>query len=338
MSKSLYCFPSVSYDAFLGDKVSTAIIIKAKYGEDSESSYYRVNVGMTANQSKVSPNTKYLVTIRSVKGRGASTPEEAYFASESQIVLSVVEGWDLEGNAYDMDEYGNFIVLSRGSLEFEGNVTENQEVRVLTSKDIVWSAEYIADNDASSGAFNVSKVADNAIVIGPKSENEEDVPLTGKCCVSATTTQGTTLKVDISLCQTVAEEKPNDPVIPADMPFALVPDSYDRVKIDHEKRTIEIDGFDPNCFNSFIDIPFRLYINSSVTSETEITVDSDLEWPLEGCVSENTHNDQYYCMDSFTTSGTKAYSVYSATQKKDLTKFQVIGFNSAFLIVNDNVI
>ncbi len=114
LTRSLYCFPSVSYDSYLGDKESTALIIKAKYGEDSASSYYRINVGKKGNLSKVVANTKYLVTIQSVKGSGASTPEEAYVAKESPIVLSVVEDWDLEEGHYASDEFGIFIVVSKG--------------------------------------------------------------------------------------------------------------------------------------------------------------------------------------------------------------------------------
>ena len=299
LNKAIYCLPSVSYDSFLGDKESTALIIKAKYGEDSASSYYRVNVGMQGNVSKIDPNTKYLVTIRSVKGSGASTPEEAYFATESQIALSVVEGWDLGGNAFDMDDYGNFIVLSKGSLNFEGDATDNAEVRVLTSKGLSWTVEYIADNEVSADAFNIRKLSDIAIEIAPRGVNEEEEPLTGKCRVSATTEAGTTLQVDIALRQDIAEEKPYEPVIPADMPFAIIPESYERVKIDHEKRTIEIDGFDPNCFNSFIDIPFKVYINESFNENVPIDISSNLEWPLEGRVAKEKSNEYLYCEKSF---------------------------------------
>lgn len=315
LNKMIYCFPSVSYDSYVGDRESTALIIKAKYGADAESTYYRVNVGTQGNVSKVDPNTKYLVTVRSVKGSGAPTPEEAYFAPESQIVLSVVEGWDLEGNAFDMDDYGNFIVLSKGSLEFEGAETDNVEVRVLTSKDLVWTAEYIADNDASASAFNVAKLSDTAIAIAPRGENEDEEPLTGRCRVSAATEEGTTLLVDISLRQDIAEELPYEPVIPEDMPFALIPESYERVKIDHEKRTIEIDGFDPDCFNSFIDIPFKVYINDSFEEDASVKITTSLEWPLEGRIAKEKSEKYRYCEKSFisSTSGTSKREVVTSS-------------------------
>lgn len=310
LNKMLYCFPSISYDSYMGDNESTALIIKAKYGSDAQSTYYRINVGLDGNVSKVKANTKYLVTIQSVKGSGAPTPEEAYTASESPIVLSVVEDWDLEGSNFAMDDNGNFIVVSRSSIEFEGNVTDNIEIGVLTSKGLSWTAEYIPDNEESTSAFNVTSIS-NSIFIGPKSTNETDNAFSGKCRVSAITSYGDNLIVDVALTQKVAEDIPFEPVIPEDMPFALIPDSYDRVKIDHENRTIEIDGFDPDCFNSFIDIPFKVYINESESDVSEVTVTSTLEWPLEGRISTNESNGYTYCQETFTSLG-KVYSPYGS--------------------------
>lgn len=338
LNKMIYCFPSVSYDSYEGDRESTALIIKAKYGADAESTYYRVNVGTQGNVSKVDPNTKYLVTIRSVKGGGAPTPEEAYFATESQIVLSVVEGWDLEGNAFDMDEYGNFIVLSKGSLEFDGDDTDNIEVRVLTSKGLEWTAEYIAENEVSASAFNVVKLSNTALAISPKSENEEEEPLTGKCQVSATTEDGTILRVDIALRQDITEKEPYEPVIPSDMPFALIPESNERVKIDHENRTIEIDGFDPDGFNSFIDIPFKVYINENCEDKDDFLIQSDMEWPLEGGISTQTHEDHYYCANSFVKDASKGYKVYSKTKGTELSMRDAFGASNDINAKNGDTI
>lgn len=300
LEKNIYCFPSVSYNSYLGDNESTALIIKAKFGSDTQSTYYRVNVGHKGNVSEVKANTKYLVTIQSVNGSGASTPEEAYSATESQIVLSVVEDWDLEGDNFAMDDKGNFIVLSRSSIEFEGDASGSAMIRVLTSKGLSWSAEYLADDEQSASAFKVSSLS-NSIVISPKGANESENPLSGKCRVSAATSYGEVLTVDIALIQKVAEDIPYVPVIPEDMPFALIPLSQERVKIDHEKRTIEIDGFDPDCFNSFIDVPFSVYINESLNDISEISISSTLEWPLEGRISTDASSGYCYCKETFVT-------------------------------------
>lgn len=337
LSESIYCFPSSSYDSYPSDNESTALIIKAKYGNDAESSYYRVNVGMTGNLSEVKANTKYLVTIRSAKGRGAGTPEEAYAAKESPIVLSVVEDWDLDG-CFDMDDKGNFLLLSTGRLEFDGEVLENKEVKVRTSRGLAWNAEYIADGDLAVSAFSATKLSESSLAIGPTGENMEDEILSGKFIVSAQTPEGGRLSVEVAVIQNKVEDRPYEPVIPDNLPFALIPTEGERVKIDHNARTIEIDGFDPDCFNSFIDVPFKVYINDSKTNISQVSLNSDLQWPLEGGISKQKHDDQYYCSNTFSTSVAKAYSVFSKTQNKELTKAQAFGASNALNAAKDAII
>lgn len=315
--RSLYCFPSVSYDSYASDKESTAIIIKARYEDDTASSYYRVNVGTSGNKSEVKANTKYLVAIQSVKGRGASTPREAYEAEEPALVLSVVKEWDLDG-CFAMDDNGNFIILSSGSLEFESDTSEKQVIRILTSGVLDWSATYIPDNDDSSDAFIMSRLSDNSMAIGPAGPNDADECLSGRFVVSATTRDGGLLSVDVSVIQNPGLEVFEPPVIPDDMVFALVPESYKRVKIDHEKKTIEIDAFDPDCFNSFIDVPFTVF--SRLANDKNVIIDyEDMEWPLEGCISKEKHSDYCYISNSFDTKKT----VFSKIENKEYSASQL---------------
>lgn len=299
LHEAIYCFPSVTYDSHASDNESTALIIKAKYGQDTESSYYRVNVGTSGNKAEVKANTKYLVTIQSVKGSAAPTAHEAYAAEESLIVLSVVEDWDLDYGNYAMDDNGNFIVLSTGHLEFAGDVVENREIRVLTSKGMTWNVA--PDPEETSTAFNVSKLSNVSLAIGPKGKNDKDEKLTGKFIVTATSSDGGNLTLYILVEQLPAVEQPEDPIIPDDMPFALIPQSYDRVKINHVERTIEIDGFDPYCFNSFIDIPFKVYIKDPTLPSVDIS--TTLQWPLEGRISLDRSSQYFYCQQSFAAFG-----------------------------------
>ncbi|MDE5871876.1 MAG: hypothetical protein K2H22_08035 [Muribaculaceae bacterium] len=336
LKQSVYCFPSVAYDSYPSDKESTALIIKARYQDDADPSYYRVNVGLSGNVSEVKANIKYLVTIQSVKGRGATSVEEAYAAAESPIVLSVVEDWDLEGN-YAMDDKGNFIVLSSGNLLFDGDVLENREVKVLTSKGLTWTAEYVPEGNESSDAFRVVKLSDSSLAIGPAGENVGDGILSGKVRVAALTSDGGSLVVNIRVSQQPVEERPSEPVIPTNKPFALIPVDGERVKIDHDAETIEIDGFDPDCFNSFIDIPFSVYINSD-DSKLQIQVRSDLLWPLEGAVSKKEHKDHFFCSNSFVTSGTNSYRIYSKTENKELSRQDALGYFDAFNAGNGDIV
>lgn len=302
MIGQLYCFPSVSEDATLNDNLTTALIIKAKYDDDESPSYYRVNVGMSGSRAEIKANTKYTVTIQSVKGSGAATPEEAYASDDNLLVLSMVEDWDLEGN-FAMDDYGNFIILSRGSLEFAADSHENVEIKVLRSKEINWKVEYLSDGENSAEAFKVTKISDSSIIISPAGTNSGTEVLSGKCRVSAVTSQGNTLTVDVSLRQFASGDSP---VIPWEKDFALVPLQGDRVKVDHEAMTIEIDGFDPDCFNSFIDIPFQVYISERIGKDQKIeanVITSDnnaLQWPLEGRVARQPSKNFCYCKESFT--------------------------------------
>lgn len=313
MMGQLYCFPSVSENAAINDTISTALIIKAKYGDDADPSYYRVNVGMSGSRVEVKANTKYSVTIQSVKGRGAATPEEAYASDENLLVLSMVDDWDFEEN-FTMDDYGNFIILSRRSLEFAADSQEIVEIKVLSSTGLNWNVEYIADGEDSTDAFSVSKVSDRSIYVSPAGSNSGSVTLSGKCRVSAITSQGNTLTLDVILRQHPLGDAPYTPDIPWDKDYALVPLQGDGVKVDHEKMTIEIDGFDPNCFNSFIDIPFLVYINES-KKDKETIVYNELEWPLEGRISKETSSDFVYCCNSF-----KDKSVFSKSKNQEISK------------------
>lgn len=311
----LYCFPSVTEDSQPGDTSSTALIIKGKYGNDTESTFYRVNIGASGRRAEVNGNIKYLITIRSVKGSGSSTAKEAYSSSESLISLSVVEDWDLEGN-YDMDDYGNFIVCSRGMLEFEGNETGYKEIKLLTSKGLDWKLEYIPDNEASKDAFEIKKSDNGSILVKPESTNQNVCILSGICRVTAPVREGNPLKVDIRLLQNPAGDLPFVPFIP-DQDLALVPLTDKGVKVDHEKRLIEIDGFAPEIFNSFIDIPFMLHVSDNVGKDRRAIVynksDNALQWPLEGRISQDPAKDYYYNQNSFLSN-----NVYSSTLKDNV--------------------
>lgn len=330
LSESIYCFPSSSYDSYPSDNESTALIIKAKYGDDAESSYYRVNVGMTGNRSEVKANTKYLVTIRSAKGRGAGTPEEAYAAKESPIVLSVVEDWDLDG-CFDMDDKGNFLLLSTGRLEFDGEVLENKEVKVRTSRGLAWNAEYIADGDLAVSAFSATKLSESSLAIGPTGENMEDEILSGKFIVSAQTPEGGRLSVEVAVIQNKVEDRPYEPVIPDNLPFALIPTEGERVKIDHDARTIEIDGFDPDCFNSFIDVPFKVYVKDAASPT--INISSTLLWPLEGRISLDTSSLYTYRKESYNAQGTGQVSDGTGNQVLFSTLYK-----SSISVKNEDVV
>lgn len=330
LKESIYCFPSVTYDSYPSDHESTALIIKAKYGDDTESSYYRVNVGLTGNKSEIKANVKYLVAIQSVKGRGAATAEEAYAAEESPLVLSIVKDWDLEGS-FAMDDNGNFIVLSSGRVDFAGDAVASKELRVLTSRGTTWSMQYTADNDDSADAFIVSALNESSIAVSTTGKNTGESVLSGRLVVTAHTPQGGFLNVDVVLAQNPAADQPDEPVIPDNIPFALVPTSYERVKIKYgeTENTIEIDGFDPTCFNSFIDIPFTVYFKDS--SLSSVNISTTLQWPLEGRISLDRSSQYVYCKKSFDAFGT------GQVQDSDGKEFEYNELHDSSVIVREDL-
>ena len=332
LRESIYCFPSVCYDSYPSDRQSTALIIKAKYKDDTESSYYRVNLGTAGNRSLIKANTRYIVNIRSVKGRGAPTPEDAYMSRESLIRLSLIEDWDLDVGGFAMDDDGNFIILSTCRLEFDGESTESREVRILTSGNLTLDVRYVADGDNSDHPFIASMhsgIPVSTLTVSPADKNSGDNVLSGKFVVTAHSPEGVSLSVDLYVCQNIISGDTEDNVIPDGMPFALIPQSYDRVRIDHVRKEIEIDGFDPDCFNSFIDIPFKVYADGITGTDMTVDISSSLEWPLEGRISRERSDVYTYCKESFYEQNNQKIS-----RNGDLILCSQIG-NKAISVIND---
>lgn len=181
LTGALYCFPSAAKTSAKGDENTTALIIKARYNDESTYCYYRINLGVSKNSSELKANTKYSINIKDVSSKGFPTPEEAYAATA---------------------------------------------------------------------------------------------------------------------------DEPYVPVYP-DTPVALVPLSNEHlISVDHDKREIVIDGFAPEKFNSFIDIPLEVYIKDPNTNPTIVVKNDDinnhLRWPLEGRISMDTSEEYFYCKKSFT--------------------------------------
>ncbi len=86
LSGALYCFPTPSGVSEPGDQHTTSVILKAYWQDDTEATYYRVNIGEKGQNVKMEANMRYTLTIKSVKGRGSTTPAEAYRSAETIFV------------------------------------------------------------------------------------------------------------------------------------------------------------------------------------------------------------------------------------------------------------
>lgn len=179
---AFYSFPYASREAGQGDRTTTALMLKAIYDNDTDISYYRVNVGLKDSFSELKSNHRYNIVVKSVKARGKDTPLEAYEATAQSPI---------EGPAFTLKE----------CPKSEADCTHLEEFVQATA-----------------------------------------------------TTDG----------------------------------------------KIVINGFDPDSFNSFIDIPFRLDVSESLGPDVLISVSSSLKWPLEGAVSKSCcKNVYYYSPESF---------------------------------------
>lgn len=314
---SLYTFPNSSITVESGDGSSTGVIIKGYYIEggtpDSEASYYRVNIGSSGSSQMILPNHLYRLRIKSVNGRGAATPEEAYGSKESLIELAADSEWDEPGKWYDMDEDGNYIAVSQLRIDFPGTDHTANQTMVFASDNVDWHIEM----DPGAEWLSVSK-EDNCFYLTPSSDNTTGAARTAIVRVVGAVAGSTSpLCVTMTASQSPAGGAVEDWELP---PLALVPIDAkydatsgkliaDHVKVSHIHNpddtwtnTIEIDGFDPTCFNSFIDIPCRLHIDPELGDVATIT--NTMEWPMVGCMSQDKAEGIKYTWNSFTTGAT----------------------------------
>lgn len=102
------------------------------------------------------------------------------------------------------------------------------------------------------------------------------------------------------------ESKEPSPIEEPEIYIESIPNTADVshiVSIDQPTATgngkIVIDGFAPDSFNSFIDIPFSIKVTD--TSASDVKIATTLEWPLEGTISNEPYKTKYYyCPESFT--------------------------------------
>ncbi len=83
---SLYCFPSPPGISESGDHHTTSVILKAYWHDDTEATFYRVNIGDKGQEVRMEANMRYSLTIKSVGGRGSATPADAYGSAETIFV------------------------------------------------------------------------------------------------------------------------------------------------------------------------------------------------------------------------------------------------------------
>lgn len=313
----LYAFPNAETGD--SDKLSSAtgVIIKGYYiedeEEDSQPSYYRVNLGPSDTAQMLIPNSLYQIGIISVLGRGCSSAEEAYGSEECLIELASGSGWNQPGVGYDVDDKGNFLVVTQPRIELPGDGASAGSSWVFASENVEWGIE----KDGSEDWYEVNSSLNHIDVI-PRSANEEETPRIGGFTVIGKVDGRIALRVPVEVMQGAGSGGVEEWTLP---PFALIPVEgslnkrtglyeADHVKVGHRQNedgswtnTIEIDGFAPEIYNGFIDIPMKVYTDPEL-GEVKVKITNTLSWPMEGCMSQNQAGNLKYEWDSFKKSNT----------------------------------
>lgn len=311
----LYAFPNAKTGD--SDKLSSAtgVIIKGYYieneEEDSQPSYYRVNLGASDTSQMLIPNSLYKIGIISVLGRGCSSADEAYGSEECLIELASGTGWNQPGVGYDVDEDGNFLVVTQPKIELPADGFSGMVSWVFASEGVEWEIE----KNSGDEWYTIDPASNHIDIVA--GANEEETTKIGSFTVIGKVDGRMALRVPVEVVQGAGSGGVEDWTLP---PFALIPVEgslnkrtglyeADHVKVGHRENedgtwtnTIEIDGFAPEVFNGFIDIPMK--VQTDLTDGVTISVDNNFAWPLEGCVSQSPAGDRKYSWTSFNTSGT----------------------------------
>lgn len=191
---SLYCFPNMVGTSVVNDQITTALMIAGYYTDpetgvkDDDLTYYRFNLANPGEPQMLKRNYCYRATIKGVKERGADSEEEAYNSSTPIFEYDIDDEWDVSDENFVSDGDGNFLIINRSHLTFQGEASEADfvELRVSTNPELEWELEWWDVTGNQNSLFNASKLSDQAIKCGPKTTNSTDYVRYGYLRVVAT--------------------------------------------------------------------------------------------------------------------------------------------------------
>ena len=177
---SLYAFPNITATSVVNDNRTTALMIAGYYIDpetgvkDTELTYYRFNYANAGEAQVLKRNYCYRATIKGVRGRGASSEKEAFNSSTPMFEYDVDEEWGTTDDNVVSDKDGNFLIVNKTHLTFQGEVSEADfvELRVSTNPELEWEAEWVNEEGNENGKFSFEKLSDRAVKCGPLEKNE----------------------------------------------------------------------------------------------------------------------------------------------------------------------
>lgn len=181
LSSSLYSFPNIVTVSQPDDDVTTALLIKGRYCEakdgssyDSEPTYYRFNLTNTGKGQVLSRNYAYRASIKGVKRRGASTPDEAVKDNTPIFDYEISDEWQATDDNAVSDDKGNFMIVSKSFVTFDGDDDRSSAIslNVRTNNDIEWSvAPDDSEESIDNSFFICEKIDDSSLRVAPTEAN-----------------------------------------------------------------------------------------------------------------------------------------------------------------------
>lgn len=203
---SLYTLPNEVARPSQDDAQTTYLMICAVYDKDTEPTYYRFNLNRGSEKQYLEKNHIYTANIMGVKGTGAPT-ESAARLTDAPVLLATVETmWEDDAANSDADAAGNFLILSKTNLTFEGGDNDEgrgQTIRLTLSPAITgWTFEAVNNTGNSNEDFYVTpNQTENTLSFQPKYRNNSNFMKYGYFKVSARTPDGKLLSVMVNVQQ-----------------------------------------------------------------------------------------------------------------------------------------
>lgn len=89
-----------------------------------------------------------------VKGPGAPTESAARLTNAPVLVATVEETWEDSDTNSDADASGNFIILSKTSITFDGDQGLKQKITVKVREGMTWKLEEVNSTGNANGDFS----------------------------------------------------------------------------------------------------------------------------------------------------------------------------------------
>lgn len=206
----LYGFPNIVNTTVVNDKVTTALMIAGYYIDpetgvkDTELTYYRFNLANLGESQVLDRNYCYRATIKGVRRRGEPTEDKAYNSSDPVFIYEIEDDWDATDDNVATDEDGNFLIVNKTHLTFDGDANEadNISLRVSTNPELDWRIEEVDIEGNHNEKFICRKTSPQSILCGPTSVNDTEYLYYGYRRIVATNTEtGKTLELQVYLVQ-----------------------------------------------------------------------------------------------------------------------------------------